>query len=437
MYEVYGGYAILPKTIGKNISIAIENDRIIDVGKASEIRKKYKFVQSIGNRHMILSPGFVDAHLHSYQIATKGLTIGNNLLSWLKKYIWKWEAALTKETAAACARVTYLGLLKSGVTSFVDYTSVHHTEEAFRVAESFGLRATIGKTLMDRKSPPGLQEDTDSALKQTENLIRKYNGKSNGRLRSCIIPRFGITCTDDLLEGCVQLSKKHKTMLTTHVQESKGAYKIDRKNYGASAVKHYHKIGLLGPRTLLVHGVWLSSSEIDLISKTKTSLVHCPGSNLMLGSGIADIPAWVRKKIKTGLGSDMAAYYNMSMFDQMRLACLIQNIKYDKPSALSPAQALNFATSGGAKAIGIKETGSLAPGKKADIILLNTKNSKFSPLNDIKSQIVFSASPSVVDTVICDGKVLMKEGKARVIDEDRVLRESNEILGSKFSSLCS
>jgi len=433
MYEIFGAYAITKKGVEKDISLAIQNDRIIDIGPSKEIRGKYRFSDSIGERSMIISPSFIDAHMHSFQVATKGLTSDKSLLDWLKKYIWRWEGSLTPKTARACARLSYLELLKSGVTTFVDYTSVHHTDQAFLAAQEFGMRGNIGKTLMDRNSPLELQETTDEAVKDTERLIRRFHCSEKGRLRYMIIPRFGITCTDELLTECKTLSKKHDAMITTHAHESRFEVATDKKNYKASAIRHFHKLGLLGANLLLAHCVWLDKNEMDLLAKTKTGVAHCPGSNMMLASGIADTPKMLGRGLNIGLGSDMGAYYNLSMFDQMRLSVMIQKTKSLDPNALTHKQAFDFATSGGAKAVGLgRQTGVLEIGKKADIILIRTKNVAFSPMNDIIAQLVYSASPSCVDTVICDGKVLMKDKVIMVANEEEIIADSKEVLKASF-----
>lgn len=428
MYEVFGGWAITPRGVEKDVSIAVEGDRIADIGKTDSIRKKYKFEKSVGSKSAVISPGFIDCHMHSFQIATKGLTSDKSLLDWLKK-IWKWEGSMTREQARACAQLAYLEMLSSGVTTFVDYTSVRHTAEAFEAAREFGMRGNIGKTLMDRNSPSELQETTDEALKETERLIRKYDGAAGGRLRYMITPRFGITCSDELLLECKKLAGKYGVMITTHAHENKGEVEADKKNYGTTAIKHFKKLGLLGPNLLLVHCVWLSPDEMSLLAKTKTKVAHCPDSNMMLASGIADVPGMLRKGIAVGLGSDMGAYYNMSIFDQMRLASLMQKVKTLNPLALGYVDAFGLATVGGAKAVGLeKEIGSLEKNKKADIVLLDTKNMAFAPNNNIVSQVVYSAFPSAVDTVICDGKVLKEGGRIVVADEDTIIGKAKDVL---------
>ena len=433
MYEVFGGFAVLPGGVKRNISLAIEKDRIADIGSSEAMRKKYKFSDSVGSEDSVICPGFIDTHMHSFQIATRGLTSDKSLLDWLKRYIWRWEGAMTKEQARACAELAYLELLKSGVTTVVDYTSVRHTSEAFRAAERLGLRGNIGKTMMDRNSPSELLENTDQSLRETESLIRKWHGKDGGRLRYNITPRFGITCTDELLLGCKELMEKYDVLFTTHASESPGEVKADRKNYGMSAIRHFDRLGLLGKRTLLAHCVWVDDKEITLLARRKTGVAHCPGSNMMLASGCAPVGRMLDAGIPVGLGSDMGAYYNMSAFDQMRLSVLIQKVTKLDPLALDHRRAFWMATEGGAKALGLeKETGTLAKGKKADITIIAGNGSAFSPTNDIVAQVAFCASPQDVRTVICDGKLLMRDGRVLTADEERIMERATGLLSVRF-----
>jgi cytosine/adenosine deaminase-related metal-dependent hydrolase len=356
--------------------------------------------------------------------------MGESLLSWLEKYIWKWEGDLTKEKAKVCAEVLYLQLLRCGVTAFSDYTSVRHTGQAFRVAKRFGMRGLIGKTLMDRNSPAQLTEDRDQALADSERLIRKWHNTENGRLRFALTPRFAITCTDELLDGVIELSKKYNVAIQTHAHETKNEVAADKNLYGRSAIKQYRRMGLLGPKTILTHCVWLDKSEMDILRKTRTRVVHCPGSNMLLASGIAEIPKMLKSGILVGLGSDVAAYYNVSPFEQMRLACLIQKAIHNDPHALEKEDAFRMATSMGSAVLGFKDSGVLAKGKKADMVLLGTNRLAFSPLNDVLSQVIYSAYPSAVYESIVDGRILMRNRKVLVAREHEILKKGQEVLGS-------
>ncbi|MEW6748417.1 MAG: amidohydrolase family protein [Candidatus Micrarchaeota archaeon] len=427
MYEVFGKLAALPGGVKKGVSLAVDGDRIADIGPTREMRKKHKFDDSLGSESSLICPGFVDTHMHSFQIATRGLTSDKSLLDWLKRYIWRWEGMMDREQARACAELAYMELLKSGVTTFVDYTSVRHTEEAFKAAKRFGMRGNIGKTLMDRASPKSLQESTDKSLKDTESLIRKWHGKEGGRLRYNITPRFGITCTDELLEGCRELMDRYDVLLTTHASESRSEVHADRKNYGTSSIRHLNKLGLLGRRTILAHCVWLSEPELKLLARTGTSVSHCPGSNMMLASGAARVGDMLKAGIPVGLGSDMGAYYNMSIFDQMRLSVMLQKVSRMDPVALDHRSAFHMATAGGAKALSL-ECGSLKKGMKADITLLDGRAMAFVPDNDAISQVVYCAGPSSVESVICDGRPLMEGRRMLVADEEKIIARARESL---------
>lgn len=431
MLEVCGGSAITDRGLEKDVSIAVEKDRIVDVGKSAELRKRYKFSDSIGGPEFVISPSFIDTHMHSYQAGTKGLTSDKSLLDWLKRYIWKWEAGLGKEQAKACAELSYLEMLKGGVTTFLDYTSVRHAEEAFMVADWFGMRGFIGKTMMDRNCPDGLKEDTDESLRDAERLIRRFGRDPMSRLRPVIIPRFCITSSDDLLLGCKELSERYGVMISTHAHENRDELKADRKEHGVGAIRHLNNLGLLSRKTLLAHCVHLSQVDLEILIRTRTAVSHCPGSNMALASGIADIPAMLARKIPVGLGSDVGAYCNFSMFEQMRLSVLAQKIRTGDPGALAPSAAFRMASEGGAKALGEESViGALAAGRKADLLLLDSRTCQLSPENDLVSQIVLSGEGAIVDTVMCDGKVLVQGGEILFGDERKIVGEAREVLRS-------
>ena len=428
IYEVWGRWMVTTGGVREGWSLAVEGGRIADIGKRSEIRRKYKFSDSLGGEDRMVCPGFVDTHMHSYQVATKGLAPDMSLLAWLKEYIWKWEGALTKEKARACAEVAYLQMIRSGTTSFSDFTAVHHVEEAFRAAERFGLRGMIGKTLMDRNGPPEQVEDTDFALRESEKLLRKWDGKAGGRLAYALTPRFALTSTDELLLGARGMADKYGVFFRTHTDENALERKGDMKLYGEGSLGHFGKLGILNEKTLLAHCIWCTEKELRLLKKKKVKVAHCPGSNMFLASGVADVPEMLRMGIAVGLGTDVAAYYNFSMMEQMRLACLLQKVHRRDPHAMEHGKAFAMGTWMGAQALGMDDAGKLAKGMKADILLLSTNHLAFSPMNDPISQIVYSAFPSAVDTTICDGKVLMKGRKVLVANSHLVVQKARELL---------
>jgi cytosine/adenosine deaminase-related metal-dependent hydrolase len=272
-----------------------------------------------------------------------------------------------------------------------------------------------------------LQEETGKALHDTESLIRRWHGKENDRLRYNITPRFGITCSDELLEGCRTLAEKYKVLITTHASESQFEVREDKKKYKKSTIEHFYDLGLLGSRTLLVHCVWVSEKEIRLLAKTRTKVAHCPGSNMMLASGAAPICDMLRTGIEIGLGSDVGAYYNLSMFDQMRLSVLLRKATTFDPVSMDHKKAFMMATKGGAKALGIN-SGALQKGKNADISVLSTLNYAFQPTNDLVAQTVFCGRPDMIRDVVCDGKILMRDSAVLVANEEQIIEKAKELL---------
>ncbi|MEM3030525.1 MAG: amidohydrolase family protein [Candidatus Micrarchaeia archaeon] len=432
MLGILGGTIVSRGLVRENTSLAIDGNRIAAVGDADEIRRAFKFDETIDARGKLVLPGLVDAHLHSFQVACKGLTGDETLLDWLRKYIFPWEGSLTAEKARACARLAYLELIKSGTTTFSDLTSVRHTEEAFKAAKEMGLRANIGKTMMDVNAPPELQQETETALRESAALIRAWHGREGGRLRYMLTPRFDLTCTDELFLGCRRLAEKHGVMIQTHTQENIKEVEEEMRLYGKPAIEHLNELGLLGPRLMLTHCIWLNERELELLRTSGTHVVHTPGSNMILASGAIMMSSFLGKGIPVGLGSDVGAYHRFSIFEQARLACLLQKVLSFGKQIIKYREAFELATVGGAAALNLeKEIGTIEAGKKADLILLDRRNIAFAPANDLFAQIVFAADRDAVETVMVDGRVLMRERQVLVADEQEILGEAEEILRIK------
>ncbi len=432
-YEVCGELVLTPGGPKHNYSVAVDGNRILDVGRTAEIRKKYKFSKSIGGKGFAVTPSFVDAHMHSFQVATKGRTSDKSLLEWLKKYIWKWEGEMGRKQARACAELAYTQLIRCGVATISDYTSVRYADEAIKAAMKLGVRGLIGKTMMDRRSPPELLEDTDASLRETESLIRKYNGAGRGRIRYGVTPRFAITCSEELMLGAKALCEKHGVMFRTHANENREEVKTDKKILGTTSVTYLHRLGILGPNTQLTHCIWLTPGGFSVLKKTNTKVVHCPGSNMLLASGVANVPRMLREGIEVGLGSDVAAYYNVGPFEQMRLACLMQKVNTRNPMALSHNSIFSIATEGSNRVMGIQDAGKIQKGYLADIALISIKRLAYFPLNDLVAQIVYSAYPSSVHTLICNGEILMENRKVLTIDEEKLKDRVKDNIGGIFS----
>ena len=367
----------------------------------------------------ILIPGFVQTHTHLCQTLFRNLAEDLPLLQWLEKKIWPLEAKHNQESLYASARLGIGELLSGGTTTILDMGTVNHTDVIFTAAKEMGIRAFIGKCMMDQGDPKcPLLEDTEDSLRESIQLANKWHGKENGRLRYAFAPRFAVSCTSDLLSKVRDYAKKYELLVHTHASESQDEVKYVRSLHGCNNVEYLHQLKLTGENLVLAHCIWLHEKEMELLASTQTKISHCPSSNLKLASGIAPIPHLLEKGICVSLGADGAACNNnLNIFQEMRLAGLIQ--KYKLGSTAMPAKTIfEMATKEGARTLGLEEQiGSLEVGKKADLVALDLQkiHSLCLPnkdnIDEVYGAIVYSGSPSNVTHTWVDGDLCYHKDK--------------------------
>ena len=375
-------------------------------------------------------PGFVQTHIHLCQTLFRGSADDLALIDWLKKRVWPMEAAHSPKSIAASARLGIAELIKGGTTCALTMETVSHTEEVFRVVQDSGFRATVGKCMMDKgdEVPEQLREVTVESIKESLSLLERWHGKAEGRIRYCFAPRFAVSCTRELLEQVGQLAREHKVMIHTHASENRTECEMVEKETGLRNVAYLDQVGLTGKHVALAHCVHLIDDEIETLRKTQTNVVHCPSSNLKLGSGIAPIKELLDRGISVSIGADGAACNNrLDMFTEMRTAALLQKALHG-PEVLPATQTLRMATIDGARALGLgQEIGSLEIGKKADLSVVNLRGLHSSPgTDDVVSTVVYSCQPSDVKSVMIDGKMIMTEGKLVTLNEEDVVKEAEK-----------
>lgn len=362
----------------------------------------------------LLLPGLIQAHVHLCQTAFRGAADGLDLLPWLRERIWPLEADLTPESTRASAELGLKEMLLSGVTTVCTMETVHFTDVILDACLKAGVRAVIGKALMDQGDgiPPKLQQSADAAFEELEDLLSRYHGADEGRLRLSVAPRFVLSCSQDLLRQAADFARRHDLVIHTHAAENQAEVEEAKNCGGYGNIEFLHKIGCLTPRTILAHVVWSTPDELDLIQSSGSRVVHCPMANLKLGSGIAPVPAMVQRGIPLGLGSDGAACNNaLDIWQEMKLAALIASLKFG-PAALAPSEVLKMAIRGGAEAIGLGgEIGSIEVGKRADLILVDTDKPHWQGQGDWASRIVYSGRAADVELVMVDGRLLVERGE--------------------------
>lgn len=319
----------------------------------------------------LLSPGFIDTHLHAPQLEMIG-SYGGHLLEWLNRYTFPTEAKFADAShAARVARAFYDELLRNGTLTALVFSTIHQeaTEIFFQEAERRGFRAIVGKTMMDRNAPDYLLESADAAYEGSRALLQKWHKR--GLLRYAITPRFAPTSTAELLRLAGELKREFPdAYVHSHISENLAEVRWVQELFPeAEYADVYDSFGLLSSRTVLAHGVHLSDEELDLLAARGTRIAHCPNSNLFLGSGLFKLHHVLQSGVIVGLGSDIGAGTTPSLFTAMADAYKVQQVQN---VSLTPFQLWYLATLGGARTLSLDdETGSLERGKSADFVVLD------------------------------------------------------------------
>jgi 5-methylthioadenosine/S-adenosylhomocysteine deaminase len=401
--------------------LLINGERIVTIGRSQTADTV------IDAEGCAVIPGFVQTHIHLCQTLFRGAADDLALIDWLKQRVWPMEAAHTPHSITASARLGIAELIKGGTTCALTMETVNHTREVFKVVEETGFRATVGKCMMDKgdEVPPALQEQTANSIEESLALLDEWHGKAGGRIRYCFAPRFAISCTRELLEKVGQLARERGVMVHTHASENRTECELVQQESGLRNITYLDSVGLTGRHVALAHCVHLSNDEIKTLKTTGTNVVHCPSSNLKLGSGIAPIVKLLDEGISVSLGADGAACNNrLDMFTEMRTAALLQKALHG-PEVLPASRALRMATIDGARAMSLdSEIGSLEVGKRADVAVVRLDRLHATPVTDVVSALVYSAETDDVDTVVIDGKLLMHDRRLLTVDETQTIQDA-------------
>ncbi|MDM5198435.1 5'-deoxyadenosine deaminase [Fictibacillus enclensis] len=407
----------------------VEDNRIKEIGPRLDRHADV----IINAKHKTVIPGFVQTHIHLCQTLFRGQADDLELMDWLRQKIWPLESSHDEESIYYSALLGTGELIQSGTTTIVDMETVNHTDFAFQAISQSGIRALSGKVMMDKGTevPGPLRESTSKSLQQSADLLEKWHGRENGRIQYAFCPRFVVSCTEELLTEVRDLSKRHDVFVHTHAAENRAEIAIVEQETGMRNVVYLEHIGLANEKLILAHCVWLNEEEKSIIKKHRVKVSHCPGSNLKLSSGIAEVPQMLDQGIFMSLGADGApCNNNLDMLNEMRLAALIQKPIHG-PTSMNAKTVFEMATIGGAKAVGMdQDIGSLEVGKKADLTILNLNDFHMYPSfgTDTISRIVYSATRADVETVIIDGNIVMDNRKLNTMDKHTVLKEANKCI---------
>jgi 5-methylthioadenosine/S-adenosylhomocysteine deaminase len=384
----------------------------------------------------VVMPGLVQAHVHTVQTLARGRADDLELLDWLRQVIWPYEAALDEEGARAAGELACAELLLGGTTAILDMATVDHTDAIFAAAERSGIRATIGKAMMDAPDPqipPGLRETTQHSLDESARLIKRWHGAAGDRLRYAYAPRFVLSCTDELLREVGVQAKARDVGIHTHASENRGEVDLVRQRFGKENIVVLDELGLLGPSTCIAHGIHLTDVERAILAARGAHICTCPSSNLKLASGIAALPELIAAGISCAIGADGApCNNNLDGFMELRLVALLHKPRVG-PRALPAPEVVRLATLGGAAALGQRERiGSLEVGKRGDVIAIDVTPLHTIPTASPWSQIAYAAKSCDVRHVAVDGNVVVREKTLLTLDLGKVRARATEASAKLF-----
>jgi len=416
------------KRIIQDGAVAIEGQNIVDVGRTSEIEKEHQDAMVIDANHKAILPGIVNLHYHSH-LLTRGLfqsvTPTATLDEQLIDIFYPLAKKMTPEDVYAEASLGYVEAIKTGTTCVNDiYWRIEALADA---AKDTGIRAAICSEALDLAVSETI-EDNEKGFLSKHNL-------ADGRIKIWFGVEWIPVCSTEMLMKARELATKYKTGLHIHLNESMWEVEQVKKKYGKRPIEEAYDLGMLGEDCVAAHCVWVNDRELKILKETKTHVAHNPVSNMLLANGFARIPEMMANGINVGLGTD-APQNNADMFDAMKLASMMQKAVKLDITQMPFDKVLEMATINGARALGLeKEIGSIEVGKKADIILINLRSTRFEPVvmgkySNLLPNLVYGAHGDNVDTTIIDGQIVMQDRKMTTVDEERVMDESKKTLDS-------
>ena len=418
----------------KNHFVEIDNGIIIRIAKNDEkYFKKYKGdVYKFEN--LTLIPGFVQTHIHLCQTLFRGLADDLELLDWLQLRIFPYENAHNKNSLLSSVRLGLNELLLGGTTTLLDMGTLRHQEVVFEELQNSGIRAIAGKCLIDENDLfPKFKSETKTELDEIYGLAKTYHNTSSGKIKYGFAPRFVLSCSEKLLKESFEMKKDFEgSLYHTHSSENKDEIAEVKRRHNKENIEYFNAIGVIDDHSVLAHCIHVNDKETELLKKKNVRVSHCPSSNLKLGSGIANIPKFLKKGISVSLGADGApCNNNLSVFNEMRLAALIQK-PFHGSTVMDAKTVFKLATIEGAKALHLQnETGSIEVGKKADLVLMNL-NSNIHSASDsdesIYSDVVYSSSSNSVHSVMVEGEWKVLNKNSLLYDQAELNQKSKEEL---------
>ncbi len=398
--------------------LCVSGDRIISCGVCPDDFSADKIIDGTDR---LAIPGLINCHTHSYMSLFRNLADDLTFEDWLFGSIMPREDSLSAEDGYWGAMLSCAEMIKSGTTCFMDMHMFPKMTAS--AADKLGMRAvmTRGLTGSDRNDEGGIR-------RVREHFEEMEAFKSNPRISFKMGPHAIYTCGEDYLRWLIE--KAHETGQEFHIHLSETVNEVQScyKERGKSPVEYLNDMGFFDVKTCAAHCVHLSENDMDILAEKKVSVIHNPMSNLKLANGTAPVARMLEKGINVCMGTDSQASNNtLNMFSDMNYAALLHKGATGDPTVCSARQVMRFATANGAAALGMPDTGEIAEGKKADIVLLDLNRPQFFPRNDLAAAVVYSANGSEVDTVMIGGEIVLENGRLTKFDEEEIYAHAREI----------
>ncbi|MCF0203455.1 MAG: amidohydrolase [Bacteroidaceae bacterium] len=405
----------LPSGEVKKCDVAIEGDIIKYVG---DVPADFHAGRTIDGTDKFLTPGFVNAHTHVSMTLFRSYADDMELMDWLHNKIWPVEAKMGREDIYWGAQLAAVEMIKSGTTCFADMYRPYMDEVAKTVIES-GLRASLSSCMLDFGEPD------NPRIAEGSQFFKDFHGAEGGRIKVMFAPHAPYTCPPDYLKKINAEAQKVGAEIHIHMAETVAETEGILKQYGMRPFAYVEQSGIFENGTLAAHCVHLNDEDFAIIKKYNIRVAHNPISNMKLASGSSPVSRLLKEGVVVGIGTDGASSNNnLDMIEEMKIAAMLEKCAKRDPLAVSALDSLNMATRNGAIALSMPETGQIAPGFKADIVLHDLNSAAWCPRHNLVSLLVYSASSATVNTVICDGKILLDNGSLTTLDEERIMHEA-------------
>jgi 5-methylthioadenosine/S-adenosylhomocysteine deaminase len=413
-------------------AIAVRADSIVAVGPRAELETKYAAAKVINARGMLVMPGLINGHTHAAMSLFRGIAEDLSLDEWLHAYIFPAEARnVTEDFAAWGTRLAILEMLRGGITTYAD---MYYFEDAVAsVTKEAGMRGVLGETIIDFPAPDN--KTLPQAFSYTQTFLDHWKG--DPLIVAAVAPHSMYTCSEKTLQDAAALARRNGAPILIHIAEAPFELEQSRNKYGLTPVAYLSRAGVLGPDVVGAHCILVDQADIATLTHFGVGCVYNPSSNMKTAAGVMPIVEMLAAGEAIGLATDGAASNNnLDMFEEMDLAAKLQKLARMDSRALPAEQVVALATITGARALHLeKQIGSLVPGKKADIILVDTSAPHATPMYNVYSQLVYALKASDVRTVVIAGKIVMEDRQMRTLNEPEILAKAREYQKQVAASL--